>query len=86
MVIYQHGEPWWNIDRGKFLIRPALWQSYQQSYSSYAGETGEGKYEFGLTEYLVHAPKGSFIMSLNLTTWCRRLYISSDGRRVGMFR
>jgi hypothetical protein len=55
-VICEHGEPWWNdVDRGKLMIfyTRALWQSYQQSSSSKAVETGEGNDAFLLYEISV---------------------------------
>jgi hypothetical protein len=35
VMIYDHGEPWWNddVDRGKLpTLPPDLWQSYQQRH------------------------------------------------------
>jgi hypothetical protein len=42
-VIYEHGKLWWNdIDKGTpDLSTRALWQSYQQSFGSKAGENNE---------------------------------------------
>jgi hypothetical protein len=54
-MIYEHGKSWWNnVNRRKLLLRPPelsgnptnrdIWQQ--------VGETGEGKYEFGLASIL----------------------------------
>jgi hypothetical protein len=58
-VISEHEELWWDADRGKLLILPPeLWKSYQQSYSSEAGGTGEGNDGFCLSKYFFHNFKG----------------------------
>jgi hypothetical protein len=43
------------------LFTRALWQCCQQSSSSKAGGTGEGNYEFCLTNYFFHTLKGCLL-------------------------
>jgi hypothetical protein len=72
-VIYEHVEPWWNIN-GKTpdsSIR-ALWQSS----SSKAGGTVKGNNEFGLMKYLC-------ILKGSLT--CRKILLPLGRRAVEFY-
>jgi hypothetical protein len=87
-VIYEHGEPRWNdITREKLLIRPPKLSGNHTSRVIIAKQVqlGEGNDEFGLTNDPFRISRGFFNMPLNLTTWDRRLYFFSEGRRAADF-
>jgi hypothetical protein len=54
LVIHGHGELWWNDTNGIISDSStrALWQSYQQSSSSRAGETSKGDNECSIQNIL----------------------------------